>query len=192
MSSRVITTFSLGLVGALALAAAGCTSDATYDYGESIAGLKLALSDANEGIFPSLAALSDPNNPFADATMGDQTKWNVQSSGEPVAAFYAWATVNARQPYGESQYYVAFNLKATYAAGAAAVDDLPMLRAQAIRAYQTVLDYFPDAVTYNAAGTTTYDLATPSYQAILDLGGKVQGGWILLQTAEGQPRAVKP
>jgi hypothetical protein len=177
---------------ALALASAGCTTDATYYYGESVAGMKLSLSDPDEGIFPSLAALSDPDNPFAHATMGDQTKWNVQSSGEPVASFYAWATVNARQPYGESQYYVAFNLKATYAASAADVDDLPEIRARAIRAYQTVLDYFPDAVTYDASGTVTYDLATPSYQAILDLGGKVQGGWILLQNANGQPRAVKP
>ncbi len=181
---------SLGL--ALALGAAGCSSDAEFYYGESLAGLKLVLSDPDEGIYPSPSALLDPNNPFARSTMGDQTKWNVQSSGEPVAAFYAWATVNARQPYGESQYYVAFNLKATYGAGAAAVDDLPMIRAQAIRAFQTVLDYFPDAITFDASGTITYDLVTPSYQAILDLGGKVQGGWVLLQTANGQPRAVKP
>jgi hypothetical protein len=186
------TFLSLSLSGALALGAGGCTSDAEYYYGESLAGLKLALSDPDEGIYPSPSALLDPKNPFAHSTMGDQTKWNVQSSGEPVAAFYAWATVNARQPYGESQYYVAFNLKATYGAGAAAVDDLPSIRAQAIRAFQTVLDDFPEAVTYDATGTVAYDLATPSYQAILDLGGKVQGGWILLQNPDGQPRAVKP
>jgi hypothetical protein len=184
--------FSLGLGAALALAATACSSDATFFYGESIAGKKLALYDPSEGIYPSNTALADPNNPFAHSSMGDQTKWNVQSSGELVAAFYAWATVNARQPYGESQYYVAFNLKGVYTTGAAEVDDLPAIRAQAIRAYQTVLDVFPDAVTYDATGTHTFDLATPSYQAILDLGGKVQGGWILLQTADGQPRAVKP
>jgi hypothetical protein len=190
--SSTRSLLSLGLACAFALGAAGCSSDATFYYGESVAGLSLALSDPDEGIYPSPSALVDPNNPFAGAAMGDQTKWNVQSSGEPVAAFYAWATVNARQPYGESQYYVAFNLRATYEAKAAAVDDLPTIRAQSIRAYQTVLDYFPDAVTYDASGTIAYDLATPSYQAILDLGGKVQGGWVLLQTAQGQPRAVKP
>jgi hypothetical protein len=188
--ARFPFSFSLGL--ACALGAAGCSSDATFYYGDSVAGLKLALSDPDEGIFPSNAALLDPNNPFARSSMGDQTKWNVQSTGEPVAAFYAWATVNARQPYGESQYYTAFNLKATYQAQAAEVDDLPLIRAQAIRAFQTVLDYFPGAVTYDATGTKTYDLATPSYQAILDLGGNVQGGWVLLQTMDGNPRAVKP
>lgn len=188
--TRFLLALGLGL--GLALGAAGCSSDAEFYYGESLAGLKLVLSDPDEGIYPSPAALLDPNNPFAGSAMGDQTKWDVQSSGEPVAAFYAWATVNARQPYGESQYYVAFNLKATYEAGAAAVDDLPMIRAQAIRAFQAVLDYFPGAETYDASGTITYELMTPSYQAILNLGGKVQGGWVLLQTANGQPRAVKP
>jgi hypothetical protein len=190
-----IRRYSIGLTGALLLGVAslgGCSSDATFYYGQSIGGLQLSLSDPDEGIYPSLSALADPNNPFAHSTMGDQTKWNVQSSNEPVAAFYAWATVNARQPYGESQYYVAFNLKATYLAGAAAVDDLPAIRAQAIRAFQTVLDYFPDAVTYDATGKIPYDLATPSYQAIIDLGGTVAGGWVLLQTSDGHARAVKP
>jgi hypothetical protein len=47
-------------------------------------------------------------------------------------------------------------------------------------------------VTYNNTGDIAYDLATPSYRAIIDLGGKVSGGWILVQTAEGNTRAVKP
>lgn len=189
--ARFRLSLSFGLASALALGASGCPMDAEFYYGDSLAGLKLELSDPDEGIFPSKATLFNPNNPFARSSMGDETKWNVQSSGEPVAAFYAWATVNARQPYGESQYYVALNLKASYEAQAAEVDDLPMIRAQAIRAFQAVLDYFPDAITYGAGGEI-YELATPSYQAIVDLGGKVQGGWVLLQTMDGIPRAVKP
>jgi hypothetical protein len=187
---RTLISFALAL--SLGLGASSCTNDATFYYGEPLAGMKLSLYDSTVGIYPSKTVLADPENPFAHAVMGDQTKWDVQSSGELVAAFYAWATVNARQPYGESQYYVAFNLKGVYLSGAADIDELPAIRAQAIRAYQTVLDYFPDAVTYDASGTQTFDLATPSYQAILELGGKVQGGWILLQSADGQPKAMKP
>jgi len=125
--------------------------------------------------------------------MGDQTKWNVQMNKSlPVAAFYAWATLNAQAPYGESQYYVGYNLDATYMAEAAAVDDLPAIRAQAIRAFQTVLDDWPTAVTYDATGTIAYPLATPCYQAIVALGGTVSGGWVLVQDSTGHPLAVKP
>ncbi len=179
----------VALVSASLLALSGC-SEATLYEGDSFEGMTLTLYDADVGIYPSQSVLEDPNNPFAGSVMAPQTKWDVQSSGEPVAAFYAWATVNAVGPYGESQYYTAFDLKAVFEAGAASVDELSKIREQAIRAFQTVLDEFPDAVTYDASGQIPYELATPSYNAIVELGGTVTGGWILVTTADGSTKAV--
>jgi hypothetical protein len=174
----------------LCLALAGCTEATLYD-GESLAGMTLTLYDADEGIHPNVSVLEDPNNPFATSVMAEQTKWDVQGSGEPVPAFYAWATVLARGPYGEAQFYVAKNLQTVFESGAASVDDLAQIRSQAIRAYQTVLDEFPGAVTYDATGQIPYELMTPSYLAIVELGGTVSGGWILVSAADGSTKAVK-
>jgi hypothetical protein len=87
---------------------------------------------------------------------------------------------------------VGTDLLSIYQNGEASQEDLPRVRAQAIRAYQSVLDNFPDAVTYDATGTIAYELVTPSYKGIVEMGGTVQGGWVLVQTANGQDRAVKP
>jgi hypothetical protein len=182
---------SFPLAALLAIGAAGCLADAKYYYGEDAGATTLTLADPDEGIYPSLAALSDPSNPYASSNLGADTKWNVQSKGGPVQAFYVWATVNARGPSGESQFYVALNLKAVFEASAAPKEALPAIHDQAIRAYQAVLDYFPDGVTFDATGKIPYELATPSYQAIVALGGKVQNNWVLVQTADGQSKAVK-
>lgn len=183
------TSILLVLAG-LCLGGVGCTEATLYD-GESLAGMTLTLYDADVGIHPSTSVLEDPNNPFATSVMGDQTKWNVQDSGEPVPAFYAWATVLARGPYGEAQFYVAKNLQTVFESGAASVDDLAKIRLQAIRAYQSVLDAFPGAVTYDVTGQIPYELTTPSYLAIVGLGGTVSGGWILVTAADGSTKAVK-
>jgi hypothetical protein len=182
------------LAGMLAMGLVGCSSDAEFYYGEPLDDLKLSLSDPDEGIYPNTSVLLDPNNPFAQSDIGASTKWEVQSYAAPVAAFYSWATLLARQPNGEAQYYVGFNFKVTYENGNAVVGELPAIHVQAIRAFQAVLDYFPEAVTYDDTKPEriAHDLATLSYQLIVALGGKVQGGWVLLQTTDGHPRAVKP
>jgi hypothetical protein len=177
-------------LASLSFGAAGCTEATVYD-GESLAGMTLTLYDADVGVHPSVSVLEDPNNPFATSVMGDQTKWNVQDSGQPVPAFYAWATVLARGPYGEAQFYVAKNLQAVFESGAASIDELALIRLQAIRAYQAVLDAFPGAVTYDVTGQIPYELTTPSYLAIVELGGTVSGGWILVTAADGSTKAVK-
>ncbi|MEZ4297317.1 MAG: hypothetical protein R3B70_20300 [Polyangiaceae bacterium] len=176
----------------LPVLAAGCSQDATFYYGDSLSDLRLSLYTDDEGIHPDTSALEDPMNPFADSALGPETKWNIQAGEGAIPAFYVWATVLAREPTGEAQYYVGLNLGAAYLSGDSRVEDPEAVRDQAIRAYQTVLDEFPDSVTYDATGTITYDLATPAYQGIVGLGGTVQGGWFLVTTENGQKRAVKP
>ena len=141
------------------------------------------------GIHPDDSVLVDPDNPFAGVAISDTGKWAIQSRASGVAAFYAWATVDARAPSGEAQYYAALNLRLVYERELARPDQLPFAKLQAIRGFQSVLDNFPDSVTYDATGTVTYGLATPAYEAIVALGGEPEG-WILVTTTGGDRRAI--
>ncbi|MFP2926308.1 hypothetical protein ACLESO_14030 [Pyxidicoccus sp. 3LG] len=180
------------LVLATAVGISGCYDPATFVYGRSLEDLTLQFHSADEGIHPDRSVLEDPNNPFADSPPGEETKWVIESGASSVAGFYSWATVLTQNPTGEAQFYVGGNLLGVYQAGQASQEDLPRVREQAIRAYQSVLDNFPDAVTYDASGTIAYELVTPAYKGIVEMGGTVTGGWVLVQTANGQERAVKP
>jgi hypothetical protein len=174
----------------LALAAAGCAADGDPWEGETLP-TELTLFSPNQGVHPDRSVLDDPANPFVAGALADETVWQLQSNGGNVAAFYAWATANARGASGERQYYTALDLKAIYQLDQAAEDDREAVRDLAIRGFQAVLDYFPEAVTYDATGTIAYELATPSVQAILDLGGEVTGGWVLVMTDSGALIAVR-
>ncbi|AKQ63416.1 putative lipoprotein [Myxococcus hansupus] len=180
------------LLLACAGAVTGCYDPASFVYGESLDGLTLQLYSPDVGIYPDTSVLDDPNNPFRSSALGAETKWDIQAQAGSVAAFYSWATVLAREPGGEAQFYVGSNLLGIYQNGTARQEDLPQVRLQAIRAYQNMLDLFPTAVTYDATGTYAYDLATPAYKGIVEMGGMVQGGWVLMQTANGTERAVRP
>jgi hypothetical protein len=182
---------AMRLVGfVLALGVAACAANGEPWQGEHLED-RLTLATPDEGMYPDRSVLADPVNPFGLGALADTTVWQVQSNGGAVAAFYAWATLLARGPNGERQYYVALDLKAVYELSEAAEDQLPGIRDRAIRGFQLVLDKFPTAVTYDATGTITYDLATPSVEAILALGGKVQGGWVIVSTADGGRMAVR-
>jgi hypothetical protein len=176
----------------LAIAVSGCAADGDPWDGEDLPGAPLHLASADEGIHPDRSVLEDPANPFDVGALSDDTVWLLQRNGGNVAAFYAWATANARGPTGERQYYAALDLKAIYELDQADADELPDVRDHAIRAFQAVLDFFPTSVTYDATGTIAYELQTPSVQAILALGGTVLGGWILVTTADGVEIAVRP
>ncbi|NBD14032.1 hypothetical protein FOF48_22185 [Corallococcus sp. Z5C101001] len=180
------------LLTAAVASLSGCYDDPTILYGKSLDGLTFTVTDPAMGIYPNTSVLDDPNNPFAGSGVGTETKWKIQSGADPVAAYYAWATVLANGPYGEAQYYTALNLTAIYQRGLADQASLPKAREMAVKAFQSVLDNFPDAVTYDASGTVAYELATPSYKGVVELGGSVSGGWVMVKTSSGADRAVKP
>jgi hypothetical protein len=178
---------------ALSLLLLGCAADGDpWGAGAPLAGMTLDVQTVNEGVYPDQSVLVDPGNPFAQGAINDTTIWEIQSKGGAVAGFYAWATACARGATGERQYYAALDLKAIYELNQAVADDMPLVRDLAIRGFQAVLDHFPDAVTWDATGTIAYDLATPSVESILQLGGKVEGGWVLVQTDGGGKKAVRP
>jgi hypothetical protein len=130
-------------------------------------------------------------NPFSGGPPSEKTKWDIQTHAPPPAAFYSWATVLVWAPTGESQFYVGLNLQQMFQAKQADAADLPVMRDMAIRARQAVLDHFPGSASWDASGTFSFDLATPAYNGIVALGGMVQGGWILVKTADGRERAVR-
>lgn len=173
------------------LAASGCSEPGPFVYGNPLSDAPLAVYDESAGIHPSKAVLDDPNNPFARASSGAGTKWDIQSTGNHVAAYYSWATWLAREPTGEHQYYVALNLGKIWSQGLARQQDLPLVRGMALAAFQSVLDHFPDAVSWDATGTFSFELVTAAYLGILDLGGTPAGGWLLVQDPAGNPKAVR-
>jgi hypothetical protein len=170
-----------------ALALTACGEPAQYRFGFNASGMRFSPFHPNEGVYPSQAVLADPANPFRTYPLSVDTKWNLQSGGASVAAFYAFATALTGEPTGENQFYAARNL-ATVAQANALTD--PSQRQQvlqmAINGYQAMLDFFPDAVSFDATGTTSFRLATPAYTAIRALGGKVRGDWLLVTTATGE------
>lgn len=172
--------------GLLALVAAGCALPApTYEYGQDLDDVAFRVWTTETGIHPSRDVLDDPENPFAEGGVGAETKWDLLSGASAPAAFYAWATVLAGQPNGEHQFYTATLLHEIYERALCPPEQVYFVREMAIGAYQSVLDNFPDDVTYDATGTIAYPLAPLAYDAILSLGGEPQGGWVRITGADG-------
>ena len=187
-------TSAIVLPAALAaalLAASGCSEPGPFVYGSPLSEAPLQVFDESAGIHPSKAVLDDPNNPFARASSGPATKWDIQNTGNAVAAYYSWATWLANQPTGEHQYYAALNLGRIWSKGLARQEDLPRVRGMALAAFQSVLDHFPDAASWDATGTFSFELVTAAYLGILDLGGTPAGGWLLVQDPDGNHKAVR-
>ncbi len=104
----------------------------------------LDLYSADEGIYPNTDILDDPKNPYANANLNSENVWDLYDECPSAKAkFYLWATMLARQPMGEYQYYTAQALHELYTEGGS-----ENAHDQAIRAYRAVLDYFYDSVTW--------------------------------------------
>lgn len=175
----------------LLLAAAGCGDEGDARFGQDIGAVRFEFFDDDEGIHPSKVVLDNPRNPFRYAAVGAETKWDILANGGNAGAFYAWATLLAREPNGEHQYYTAVKLRDIFEAGEVEGPDLEKVRQMAIAGFQVVLDEFPDAVTFDATGTQAFRLATPSLIGILDLNGDVEGDWVLVVDRNGELVAVK-
>lgn len=183
------TAASIARLAVAGVLAAACAEPAEHIYGARVTDLTFELCDPEMGIHPSQAVLDCDANPFA-AGVGAETKWRVQTAGGPVAAFYAWATALATQPTGEHQYYTAAALKGVYLAAEADQDDLETVRLMAVAAYQSVLDQFPESISFDATGTIPFRLATPAYRGIVELGERPRGGWVLVPTTDAGEQAV--
>ena len=174
------------------VAVLGCeVEDPSYEYGESLGNTAFSLYSTDMGIHPSGDVLDDPNNPFGTSGIGEETKWDVVASGDPVTGFYAMATALVQIPTGEHQFYAAQSLHLIYDLERAAPEDLVFVRSMAIEGYQAVLDYFADDVTYDATGRYYWYVAPLAIEGIEALGGDVQGGWIVTTNSDGYAIAVR-
>lgn len=116
----------------------------------------LDLACENVGIYTETCVLNDPENPFRTTPIREfdvnnpdaQNKFDL-ANGIPAgptgakARFYFWATALARFPSGENQYYTALALHELWDAAGD-----PIIQAQALKAYRSVLDNFFGSVVF--------------------------------------------
>lgn len=113
------------------------------------------------GIFDETCVLDDPENPYSlvatlefDVNDPDgPTKFDLLQGIPPgptgaKARFYLWATALARRPSGENQWYTARALHELFDANSNPVSKDEIVRAQALKAYRSVLDNFFGSVTF--------------------------------------------
>lgn len=116
----------------------------------------LNLACENVGINSETCVLQDPENPFVTITIrefdvnnpGAENKFDLANSipSGPTGAkarFYLWATALARRNSGENQWFTARALHELYDANSD-----PLIQAQALKAYRSVLDNFFGSVVF--------------------------------------------
>ncbi len=187
----MFNSYTRSLLLAFALITVSCGDPEEYRFGFNTTGIEFVLFSETEGIWPSRVTLANPNNPFREYSIGADTKFALLDDGGNAGGFYAWATVLAGQATGENQFYAATKLRDIYEANEVAADDLDIVRQMAIAGFQTVLDCFPESVSYDTTGTFYFKLATLAYEQIIGLRGVPEGDWNLVQGADGIPVAVQ-
>ncbi len=193
----MLTKLILPGVSLLAALALGCDREAaSYLTGTPLDELPpFKLFSPDVGIHPSRQVIDDPHNMFVDdplfGGLGEDpgSRWRVQKYADGygidhpqawVVAFYSWATLLTREPWGEPQFYVGITLRGIYEDGYEAIwqDDRQgeRIRLHGIMAFQKVLDEFSDHATYDeATGSVPSSLARRAYMQIEALGGTPQG-----------------
>lgn len=116
----------------------------------------LNLSCANMGINDEQCVLQDPDNPFRTALIREfdvnnpdaDTKFQLVNQIPPgpqyaKARVYFWTTALARRGSGENQWFTARALHELFD-----INDDPLIQAQALKAYRSVLDNFFGSVVF--------------------------------------------
>lgn len=153
------------LLGLLVLTTSGCEERDAND-GTVINSLLLPtdvvlnLACENVGIAGEPCVLEDPENPFVTTTIiefdpnnpGADNKFDLFNSipagpSGAKARFYFWATALARRASGENQFYTALALHELFDANSNVLSADELVRAQALKAYRSVLDNFFGSVT---------------------------------------------
>ncbi|NND54448.1 MAG: hypothetical protein HKN56_05690, partial [Gammaproteobacteria bacterium] len=152
---------AIGIALLTAIAISGCGGPES-DEGVNVTVVELPtdtilnLACVDVGINAETCILDDPENPFRfvatpEFNVNDEdalTKFELFANlpGDETgakAAFYLWATAQARFPSGENQYYTALSLHRLWDA-----EGDPIVRDQALRAYRSVLENYFGSVTF--------------------------------------------
>lgn len=155
------------LIGLAVLITGACNSERDEDDGILFnavvlpTDVVLSLFCEDVGIAGEPCVLGDPENPYSSITI---TEFNVNDPDEPFnkftlfneipagptgakARFYFWATALARRQSGENQFYTALALHELFDANSNVLEQDELVRAQALKAYNSVLDNFFGSVT---------------------------------------------
>ena len=187
MFSSYIKFSLIGLV----LVAVACGDNGEYEFGFNTTGIEFELFNPTEGVHPSKVTLNNPRNPFRESGVSNDTRFAILGNGGNAGAFYAWAWLLAKIPIGEHQFFTAVKLRDLYESNEVAEEDRETVRQMAIDGFQALLDCFPESLLFDASGTVTTRFATLAYGQILDLGGVVQGDWVVVEDSLGNPTAVR-
>ena len=111
------------------------------------------------GVFPHSDVISDPNNRFADVTGIHGERWNfvrglersvlIGNIRDNIHIFYVWATVNAKGPFGESQYYTAFALQNVLMNGLVEPGHESTVSNIIVRCLVATIDEFPEGFNFD-------------------------------------------
>lgn len=120
----------------------------------------LNLACANVGIYQETCVLGDPENPYVTTAIIEFDPNNPDADNKfdlfnsipagPTGAkarFYFWATALARRQSGENQFYTALALHELFDANSNVLSADELVRAQALKAYRSLLDNFFGSVT---------------------------------------------
>lgn len=144
MSIKSIAVLSSVIILIVLLSACDRKNGTIVDIIELPTDYELTLYGADEGIYPNTDILKDPNNPYADANVYMENVWDLNDECPSAKSkFYLWATILAKSPTGEYQYYTAQSLHELYTVGGS-----ENAREQAKKAYRATLDHFFDSVTW--------------------------------------------
>ena len=155
---------SILLMGLVAMMAAGCGGERDENDGQLFntivlpTDVVLNLACADVGIAAETCVLGDPENPYASTAI---TEFTVDDPGNKFdlfnaipagptgakARFYFWATALARRQSGENQFYTALALHELFDANSNSISTDELVRAQALKAYRSLLDNFFGSVT---------------------------------------------
>lgn len=177
------------LAASVMMALSACSSPSDGD-GQVISNLALPtdvvldLACENVGVHPETCVLGDPANPFVTTTI---TEFNVDDPDASVnkfdlaaaippgpsgakARFYFWATALARFPSGENQYFTALALHELFDANSNALSEDDLVRAQALKAYRSVLDnFFGSVVVFECCADLSDDGQPVAFPVPLNL-----------------------
>ena len=166
--------FMTALLGLVMLVSSGCEEPGAGD-GTVVNQLMLPtdvvlnLFCEDVGINDEQCVLDDPENPFAFTSILEPDQIDEDDANPPPdkfalndslpqgptgakARFYLWATALARRQTGENQWYTARALHELYDANSNRIFEDIIVKAQAKKAYRSVLDNFWGQVTFFVFG----------------------------------------
>ena len=176
------------IAGVLLVVLMACSVTPTYHEPLDLSSITL-VDSSNQGIYPDTTILENEANPFRSMHLGEDIKWDLIGV-EAEAYFYAWATVLARNPSGDAQYW---SVIAMQQLADKYPDEAAFYSNKIIKGYQAMLEYFPDntlywdSVNYSYVGAIAYN----ELMALDTSGSLIPYNYVLKTNAQNQAIVIR-